>query len=55
MPAKVLTTGAVLTDAQVNAAVAALPPLPDNVLVLVRHLNAQVAALTVRVSALEAP
>lgn len=39
MPATALTAGPDLTDDQVNAAVAALPPVNDNVLVLLRHLR----------------
>lgn len=53
MPAKVLTTGETLTDEQVDAAASTLPPLPDNVLIYVRHLQDQVTALTERVEALE--
>ena len=45
MPSKVTTTNQLTTDAAVDAAVAKLPPLPDNVLVIVRHLQAQITAL----------
>jgi hypothetical protein len=54
MPAEVLTTTPTLTDDQVDAAMDKLPPLPDNVAVIVRHLQAQVTDLTARVAALEA-
>jgi hypothetical protein len=53
MPAKVLTNTTALTDEQVDAAHAKLPPLPDNVTLIVRHLQAQITDLTARVEALE--
>lgn len=53
MPAKVLTNGPTLTDEQIDKSTVALPPVPDNVLVLLRHLQAQVTALTARVEELE--
>lgn len=55
MPAKSLTNGPTLTDSQVDAAGLTLAPVPDNVMVLLRHLQAQVTALTARVEDLEAP
>lgn len=54
MAATALTTGPVLTDQQVNDALAVLPPLPDNVLMLLRHQQAQIAALASRIEDLEA-
>lgn len=54
MPTNVLTAGA-LTEDEVDEAMRTLPPLPDNVLVIVRHLQAQVTTLTARVATLEAP
>jgi hypothetical protein len=52
MAAKVLTTNQLTSDAAVDAAVATLPPLPDNVLLIVRNLQAQITALSARVTAL---
>jgi hypothetical protein len=44
-----------LSDQQVDDALVKLPPLPDNVLVLLRHLQAQINDLTDRIAVLEAP
>lgn len=41
----VLTTGNGKTDAEVDAALAKLPPLPDNVLVVIRKLSDRITAL----------
>ena len=54
MAATVLTTNQLTTDAAVDTAMVELPPLPDNVLVIVRHLQRQITALETRVAALEA-
>lgn len=54
MPAKTLTTGPELTDQQIDQALVALPPLPDNVLAVVRHLQAQITELRLRIVDLEA-
>lgn len=54
MPAEVLTRPTPpLTDSQVNAAMNSLPPLHDNVKVIVQHLQAQITALAARVADLE--
>ncbi|MGI9121205.1 MAG: hypothetical protein ACR2G7_13995 [Acidimicrobiales bacterium] len=53
MAATTLTTGPTLTDEQVNDALVTLPPLPDNVMVLLRHQQAQINALTTRIETLE--
>lgn len=45
MPPKVLTNDPNLTDAQLNEALEKLPPLDDNVLMVLRHLNARIATL----------
>lgn len=52
MPPKVLTEEQ-LTDSEADAALAKLAPVPDNVLVVVRNLQAQVDDLDARVTALE--
>jgi hypothetical protein len=44
-----------LSDADGEAALAKLLPLPDNVVIALRNLQAQVDALDARVDALEAP
>lgn len=43
-----------LTDDLVNAALLVLPPLPDNVLIVLRHQQAQLDDLTARIETLEA-
>lgn len=43
-----------LDDAEANAALAVLPRLPDNVLILLRNLQAQITDLAGRVADLEA-
>jgi hypothetical protein len=53
MAATALTTGPTLTDQQVNDAMVALPPLPENVLLVLRHQQAQLDALTARIEAVE--
>jgi hypothetical protein len=53
MPPKVLTTGPVLADEEVDEAGATLPPVPDNVVVLLKNLQQQISDLTDRVEALE--
>ncbi|MFT3854174.1 MAG: hypothetical protein QM733_15740 [Ilumatobacteraceae bacterium] len=42
-----------LDDTEGDAALAILPPLPDNVTVVVRNLQAQISALAARVDELE--
>jgi len=54
MPAAVLTTGPTLTDEQVDQVALALPPVPDNAWVLIRHLQDQITALGSRIADLEA-
>ncbi len=39
MAVKQLEAGPTLTDAQLDAALAKLPPVPDNVMMLIRHLH----------------
>ena len=53
MPAKVLTTSPLTTDEEVDRAIGLLPVLPDNVLVVVRHLQHQITALETRVADME--
>ena len=55
MAAQILATNQPTSDAAVDAAMLTLPPLPDNVAVLVRYLQRQVTALEARVAALETP
>lgn len=45
MAPKILTTGPTLTDAQLDEALAKLPPLPDNVLAVLKDLHRRIAAL----------
>ena len=54
MPLEVLTRDQ-LPDADAERALLALGPLPDAVLVVMRNLQAQIADLSDRVTALEAP
>lgn len=42
---KALTTGNGKTDAQVDEILVKLPPVPDNVLVLIRKLSDRITAL----------
>jgi hypothetical protein len=49
MPPKVLTENQ-LPDADADKALTTLPPIPDNVLVLLRNLQAQVTSLEDRVA-----
>jgi len=54
MPPKILTRpNPPLTDDQIDKALLILPPLHDNVMVVVQHLAAQITALAQRVTNLE--
>jgi hypothetical protein len=52
MAPKVLSTNQLTTDTAVDSAIAHLPPIDDSVLVVVRNLQAQITALTARVTLL---
>ncbi len=54
MPAAVTTTGPTLTDEQVDRAATTLPPVPDNIRLLIRHLQDQITELRIRIVDLEA-
>lgn len=54
MPAKVLTTGPTLTDEKVDEILTRYRPLDDPLLVVLRHLQAQITELRIRIVALEA-
>lgn len=41
-----------LTDADADRALAVLPPIPDNVLIALRNIQAQLDALSARITAL---
>ncbi len=45
MAVKQLEAGPTLTDAQLDAALAKLPPVPDNVMMLIRHLHKRITVL----------
>jgi hypothetical protein len=53
MPAKILTQRPAMSDQKVDKALELLGPLPDNVMVVVTHLQDQITALTTRVEELE--
>lgn len=55
MPIELLTTDALTNEVDVEDALSILPPLPDNVLVVVRHLQHQITELEARVDELENP
>ncbi|HWJ64874.1 MAG TPA: hypothetical protein VNS19_23075 [Acidimicrobiales bacterium] len=54
MPAKVLTTGPTLTDEKVDEILTRYRPLDDPLLVVLRHLQAQITAQAARIEVLEA-
>lgn len=45
MAPRIITNNETLTDDEINEALAKLPPLPDEVLVLIRHLADRFATL----------
>ena len=53
MPAKVLTTGPTLADEKVDEILSRYRPVPEQVLVLLRNLQAQITAQDARIQDLE--